>query len=29
MIAGIVIFCVMVVCGVDWVQYVINEKGWH
>lgn len=29
MITGIVIFAVMVICGVDWVQYVIDERRWR
>lgn len=29
MITGIVIFSLMVVCGVDWIRYEWAEKRWH
>ena len=29
MITGIVIFCVMVVCGVDWIEYEWNKRWWN
>ena len=29
MITGVVIFCVMIVCGVDWIRYEWAEKRWH
>lgn len=29
MICGIVIFAVMVVCGVDWIKYEWDERRWR
>lgn len=29
MITGIVIFAVIVVCGIDWVQYEWNKRWWN
>lgn len=29
MITGIVIFAVMIVCGIDWIEYAWNERWWH
>lgn len=29
MITGIVIFSLMIVCGVDWIRYAWDERRWR
>ena len=29
MITGVVIFAVMIVCGIDWIEYEWNKRWWN